>query len=71
MILQTLDDSVKVHESLNEGYFGLEALHLLLNIVLPILIFVLSLFIIYKFYKLLSDMNNTHKDIRDLLKKNK
>lgn len=72
MILQiSSNDSATVHESLNEGYYWLEALHIVLNIVLPILIFVLALFVIYKFYKLLKGLSNTLKDIRDSLHKEK
>lgn len=72
MILHiTSNDSVVVHESLNEGFYWLEALHIFLNIVLPILIFVLALFVIFKFYKLLKEIVVTLKDIRDSLNKDK
>ena len=70
MVLQiSSSDSVTVHESLNEGFYWLEALNIFLNIVLPILFFLLALFAIYKFYKLLKEMSNSLKDIRDSLNK--
>ena len=70
MVLQiATKDSTIVHESLNEGFFWLEAFHTFLNIILPTLIFLIALFVIYKFYKLLKEMSNTLKDIRDSLNK--
>ena len=72
MILQiTLNDSLTVHKSLNEGYYWLEAFHIFVNIVLPILFFVLALFVIFKFYKILKEIGVTLKDIRDSLNKDK
>jgi nucleoside permease NupC len=72
MILKiTLNDSLTVHKSVNEGYYWLEALHIFLNIVLPILIFVLALFVILKFYKTLKEICISLKDIRDSLNKDK